>query len=216
MTLSKLFSRCVHHTYTTAPDSVDYALDRVGSHMYIYFEASDGVVDWLRNLDFPAAAYSRNGKTAWYAHRGFLTAWKSLIPRIKPLVTDPTVKQATVVGYSHGAALAVFCHEYVWYHRPDLRDRLDGYGFGCPRVLWGRRPSEITERWARFTVIRNLDDIVTHVPPRVLGYFHVGQMLEIGEAGKYSAVDAHRPENIRRELWVYERGAALTMQAVES
>jgi hypothetical protein len=55
-------------------------------------------------------------------------------------------------------------------------------------------------RWERFTVIRNIDDIVTHLPPRALGYTHVGHVLEIGEKGTYSRVDAHRPENILAEL----------------
>ncbi len=205
MTLSALFARCVNRSYIHTPTSADYAYDRVGNHLYIYFQDSDGVVDWIRNLDFPAAAYRRDGKTVWYAHRGFLEVWRTLIPRVEPLFSDPSVKRVTVVGYSHGAALAVFCHEYVWYHRPNLRDSLEGYGFGCPRVLWGKSVSDLRARWERFTVIRNLDDIVTHVPPRVWGYYHVGKMLEIGEAGKYSAVDAHRAEAIRRELRVYER-----------
>ena len=206
MTLTALFSRCVNHSYIHTSTSADYAYDRVGNHLYIYFQDSDGAVDWIRNLDFPASAYKRNGRNVFYAHRGFLSVWKSLIPQMERLVTDPTLKRVTVVGYSHGAALAVLCHEYVWYHRPDLRNSLDGYGFGCPRVLWGQRPDEITGRWAAFTVIRNLNDLVTHVPPSVWGYYHVGKMMEIGKAGKYSAIDAHRSENIRKELWDYEHG----------
>ena len=103
-------------------------------------------------------------------------------------------------SYSHGAALAVLCHEYVWYNRPDLRDRICGYGFGCPRVFWGFRTKKRMQRWKRFTVIRNVDDIVTHVPLAIWGYSHVGSMIKIGEKGKYSPVDAHRPENIMAEL----------------
>lgn len=204
MTLSKLFFRCVNRSYIHTPPSADYAFDRVNNNLTLYFQDSDGIVDWLHNLNFPANAYLREGETVWYAHRGFLTVWESLVPRIYPLVADPHIQRITVAGYSHGAALAIFCHEYVWFHRPDLRDRLDGYGFGCPRVLWGRPGSDLRARWETFTVVRNLDDLVTHLPPRILGYHHVGRMLEIGEAGKYSAVDAHRPENIRRELRAYE------------
>ena len=55
------------------------------------------------------------------------------------------------------------------------------------------------------TVVRNIDDIVTHLPPKILGFTHVGKMLEIGKRGKYSSVDAHRPENIMRELLEYEK-----------
>ena len=204
MTLSRLFSRCVNRDYIRTPLSADYAFDLVGNRLTVYFQDSDGAVDWAHNLDFPAAAYRRNGKTVWYAHRGFLKVWTSLIPRVESLINDVNVKEITVVGYSHGAALAVFCHEYAWYHRPDLRNTLVGYGFGCPRVVWGNLPGDVSDRWAGFTVIRNRNDLVTHLPPKAFGYRHVGNLLEIGRKGKYSAIDAHRPENIRRELRAYE------------
>ncbi len=204
MTLSRLFARCVNRSYLRTPESADYAYDLAEARLTIYFQDSDGAVDWLRNLDFPAAAYRREGKTAWYAHRGFLQVWNTLIPRMEPLILDPNVRQITVVGYSHGAALAVFCHEYVRYHRPELGQTLTGYGFGCPRVVWGTVPADVADRWKGFTVIRNRDDVVTHLPPSVLGYRHVGALLEIGEKGKYAPLDAHRPESIRRELLAYE------------
>ena len=207
MTLTALFSRCVSRSYIRTPDCTDYAFDLAGKRLTIYFQDSDGMVDWLRNLDFPAAAYKREGETIWYAHRGFLRVWNTLIPRIDPLLADTRVESVTAVGYSHGAALAVFCHEYAWYLRPDLRETLTGYGFGCPRVVWGPLSDEAAARWQGFTVIRNREDAVTYLPPAILGYRHVGKILEIGEKGKYTPVDAHRPENIRRELYAYETSA---------
>ena len=87
----------------------------------------------------------------------------------------------------------------------DLRDNLYSYGFGCPRVLWGSKTKEIINRWEKFTVVRNIDDIVTHLPPKILGYFHVGNLLEIGKKGKYSKVDAHKSENILIELKEYQK-----------
>ena len=126
--------------------------------------------------------------------------WESILPYLEKEIADRTVRRIVTVGYSHGAALAVFCHEYAWDTRPDLREEIEGYGFGCPRVYWGVRVPWLMRRWERFTVIRNSGDVVTHVPPAALGYSHVGKMLEIGEVGKYSPVDAHRPENILTEL----------------
>ena len=102
----------------------------------------------------------------------------------------------------------MLCHEYVWFRRPDLRETLEGYGFGCPRVFWGLRTWELMRRWERFRVIRNVDDIVTHLPPVWLGYSHVGSLLEIGERGKYTAIDAHRPQNILAELKAAEKETA--------
>ena len=109
-----------------------------------------------------------------------------------------------MVGYSHGAALAALCHEYVWFNRPDLRDSLEGYGFGCPRVFWGVKRQVSRARWEKFLVVRNIDDVVTHLPPAALGFSHVGELLEIGQRGKYGMIAAHRPENILTELRNYE------------
>jgi hypothetical protein len=82
---------------------------------------------------------------------------------------------------------------------------LEGYGFGAPRVIWGAVSEKIKSRWANFTVIRNIDDAVTHLPPAFFGYFHVGKMIEIGKKGKYGKIEAHLPQNIEKELLIYER-----------
>lgn len=200
MDLEALFRACIGARYRHVENAGDYAIDRTGDSVRIFFEGSNGAEDWLNNFDFPAKAYEDMGAGRWFAHRGFLSVWKAIEPYIAPTVVDLSVGQITVVGFSHGAALAVLCHEYVWYHRPDLRDRLTGYGFGCPRVIWGMLTPRRRARWETFTVVRNLDDIVTHVPPSAIGYTHVGTLLEIGTRGRYSSVDAHRPENYIREL----------------
>lgn len=204
MRLSVLFEKCLNVEYLHSPDGGDYAIERIGSTLYIYLEHSNGDEDWKNNMDFPALPYKRMGKTVWFAHRGFLKVWKSMEPYLTDVIMDASVQKIVTVGYSHGAALAVLCHEYVWFHRLDLRNAIEGYGFGCPRVIWGKLHGGRQERWRHFTVIRNLDDVVTHLPPVFLGYTHVGELLEIGERGKYSAVDAHREENILKELQIRE------------
>ena len=93
----------------------------------------------------------------------------------------------------------MLCHEYVYFNRPDLRNKLSGYGFGAPRVIW--KPSEdIAGRWQNFTGVRNPDDAVTHLPPAFLGYRHMGSVIDISPKGSYSPIDAHREENILNEL----------------
>lgn len=204
MQLSSLFWECLHIPYSAAGCCANYALRRQGDSLYIFFEKSSGAIDWKSNLDFPAAAYRRTDGSVWYAHRGFLAVWREIEPVLAPGIADRTVKSIVITGYSHGAAVALLCHEYIWYHRPDLREALTGFGFGCPRVLWGKRNGELLRRWEQFTVIRNIDDIVTHLPPFLLGYSHVGALLKIGKKGKYSPTDAHKAENILTELKEYE------------
>ena len=200
MKLSELFERCCRADYQQVGHAADFAIEREGNTLYLYFQPSRGCEDWENNLDFPAKPYARMGDGCWFAHRGFLRVWQSAQGALAPVILDPAVRNMVIVGYSHGAALAVFCHEYVWFHRPDLRRKLKGYGFGCPRVVWGVLPKEVKERWANFTVVRNVDDVVTHLPPASLGYRHVGKLLEIGAKGRYSDWDAHREENILKEL----------------
>ena len=200
MRLSQLFERCLGADYVTLENSADVALEWTGDTLYIYLESSNGGEDWRNNLDFPTVPYRHTDGTAWRAHRGFVRVWKTVEDYLAPYVADPTLESITTVGFSHGGALAVLCHEYIWYHRPELRERIEGYGFGAPRVVWGVYGQNFLSRWERFTLVRNIDDIVTHLPPRALGYTHVGKLLEIGEKGRYSRVDAHRPENILAEL----------------
>lgn len=200
MTLSKLFVQCLQVPYEKAGVSANYALKREGRTLYIFFQDSDGKNDWLRNLDFPVKAYKRMGKTAWFAHRGFLKTWKEVEPALAEEIADNRYQEIVTAGYSHGGALAALCLEYVWYHRPDLRERISGYGFGAPRVFWGIKSPSLKKRWANFTVIRNVDDFITHLPPAFLGFTHIGNMLKIGKRGKYSGIEAHYAENILREL----------------
>lgn len=210
MLLSELFSRCLSIPYVSVGSSADLALDRTNDTLTIYFQHSRGEQDWQKNLNFPARAYPRSEGIAWYVHRGFLSLWQEIEPYVAALLRQERTRTIAVCGYSHGAALAALCHEYIWYHAPQQRDRLRGYGFGSPRLLWGPRPTQLLQRWEHFTVIRNLDDVVTHLPPRLLGYSHVGKLLEIGQRGAYSAAEAHTAQNILAALKQYENASPPT------
>ena len=159
----------------------DYLIRRYGDTLYLLFEWSQGQEDWRSNFNFPAKPYRDMGVT-WYCHRGFLAVWKAIEPHVRGAIMDSTVRRVYVVGYSHGAAIATLAHEYVWFHRPDLRDRLEGYGFGCPRCYWGFRVRrDLRERWRTFYPIRNGNDLVTHLPPRLFGFVHVSRVRHIGD-----------------------------------
>lgn len=204
MKLSRLLSKCISIPYSQVGISASYAVKKDRGTLYIFFEDSEGKNDWKINLNFPAKPYKRMGKTVWFAHRGFSNEWKEIEGVLAEDIAAKNVRKVVISGYSHGAAIALLCHEYVWYNRPDLREAIEGYGFGCPRVIWGMIGPSVKRRWARFTVVRNIDDFVTHLPPSFWGYTHVGKMLEVGEKGKYSPIEAHYAKNILTELQLYE------------
>ena len=196
--LKDLFKKILTAKYIHIEEqTASYYAERNGDTLYILFEWSNGKTDWLNNFDFPAKPY-RYMRDKWYAHRGFLRVWKAIEPQLAYEVFDLRVKNIIIGGYSHGAALAVLCHEYCKYNRPDLH--IEGYGFGCPRVVWGFLRKNVKKRFEGFTVIRNGNDIVTKVPPKILGYRHIGNMLEIGQDKGYKPIESHYPENYEREL----------------
>ena len=209
--LSELFTSCLNAEYVNVGDGGSFSIEVRGDALYIFFEKSKGIVDWHSNLDFGAVLHSELGREAravtpykrmdekWYCHGGFLRVWRSVLPYLEWALLDLRFGEIVTVGYSHGAALALLCHEYLWFNRRDLRGKITGYGFGCPRVIYGRVPKE-KERWKDFYVIRNYDDIVTHLPPRSFGFRHVGRMITVGGIGRYSRIDAHRKESYMSSL----------------
>ena len=196
MRLSELFTKCLTRRYEEAPGEVNYALESEGETLQIYFEASRGLADWKRNVSFPAKAYSGASGT-WYAHYGFLHAWRAVRPLILARLRREPPRAIVLVGYSQGAAIATLCYGDLYDRRAVAPSSLFCYAFASPRVLWGRVDEE---RWRGLTVIRNLDDLVTHLPPSALGFRHVGRLLEIGERGRYGRLEAHTPEAMLREL----------------
>lgn len=203
--LSELFEKCLTAQYVHTEQGGDYAFLWEDGTLYLLFQWSNGCEDWKNNLDFPAASYREMGRR-FYCHRGFLRVWQAILPHIEPTLRTVRPQRLVLVGYSHGAALAVLAHEYIWFHRPDLRERLWGYGFGCPRCLWGRLPRDIAGRWERFLPVRNGRDLVTHLPPAILLYRHPQKPLQVGQGGRLSPIDAHRPENYRSALARYDAG----------
>jgi hypothetical protein len=201
--------------YQEVGDHVNYAFEERGDTLYIYFEPSNGKEDWLNNFDFwkedkdPLTPY-KDMEIQYKVHGGFLKCWKQVEDIIIEKITEQAAgypegayrwKTIVVVGYSHGGALAFFGHECCWYHRPDIRDNIWTIAFDAPRVYAGYwiKPS-LARRWDQFYLFRNGRDIVTHVPPYIFGFKHVGHKIKIGKNQKVNAIDAHRPENIRPSL----------------
>ena len=76
MKLSQLFYNCAYVVdYKQVGDSVNYAFveDAKESTLYIYFQGSNSITDWVRNFMFPAKPY-KDMVLPYRVHRGFLAA----------------------------------------------------------------------------------------------------------------------------------------------
>lgn len=183
------FLNCLNNKYIVVENDGSYMLEREGGKLTIYFECSNGNIDWKNNFNFPAKPY-RDMKNLWFCHRGFLTVWKSIEPHITADIFDLSVNEIEIIGYSHGAAIAQLCYEYVKFNRPDVA--VSGVGFGAPRIFWGFARKAVRERFRGFVVVRNGKDIVTHVPPVLFGFKHICEVLSIGES--IGLIKDHTPE----------------------
>ena len=203
MTLTELFKKTIYAKYIQLEEqTASYLAEEDGDTLYIYFQGSNGETDWCNNFDFPAKPY-RDMKNLWFAHRGFLRVWKVIEPYLAPLVCNQKFKHIIISGYSHGGALALLCHEYCKFNRPEAE--VESYGFDAPRVVWGFFGKTVKRRFEGFTIIRNCCDIVTHLPPILFGFTHVGKMIHIGKNKKYNPIESHNGLNILKELEEYEK-----------
>ena len=197
--LFELFEACLAANYRHVEEDASFCVKRENDRVTVFFEKSNGKRDWRNNFSFSARPY-RDMKEVWFCHRGFMKVFRALLSYLEPIFLDESVKSFCLVGYSHGAALALLAQEYILYHRPELQGSVEGYGFGCPRVIAGYIPDSLKERLKGFTVIRNLDDIVTHLPPRIFGYSHITKPLTVGKRGRYSMIAAHFESSYACEL----------------
>lgn len=184
-------------------NSGTYYTIKVETTLYVYFQGSSGKVDWYNNFDFPIRPYTpdkASNDISWYCHKGFLKVWKSILGQIKEQLLDTEIKEIVIFGYSHGAAIATLCHEWCSYNRKDIK--LTGFALEPPRVYWGSKKNlnKIKNRWNNFYFIRNCNDIVTHVPPKLFGYKHVVEPFLIGEKGEFNCFEAHDGRCIVRAL----------------
>lgn len=215
MNLIQLFNICNdrRHDYTTVTPAnkkyeVDYKFVEEGDTLYIYFEPSDGDIDWRVNFSYWRKPY-KDMAVRYRVHGGFLESWKLIHDIVKAKITEARDgayrwNRIVTVGYSHGGALAVLCHECAWFEREDLREKegaLVGISFDGPRVyagLWIK--GALKQRWAQFYVFRNHSDIVTHLPPVIFFFRHVGNKVKMKVGKNPGLIKAHYPDEICKGL----------------
>jgi hypothetical protein len=161
-----------------AGNKTHYGIMTQDNVLYLVFEGSVQPEDWRYNFRFWVKPYKRMQHT-WYAHAGFVEAWKLAHDQIHKDVTDllfmSKLDTIVITGYSHGAALATLAHEYFAYHGYNVKT----VAFAGPRVMWFPTRA-VLSRLADFRMVGLHGDIVTYAPPALFGYRHVN-LQRIGE-----------------------------------
>ena len=192
MTALELFNRVTSGPWNTVGKDVQFRVqDRT-----LFFQCSNGKVDWLRNFNFPKSVY-KEMPTPFRAHSGFLAAWHDCRDIVMRYEFD------RIVGYSHGAALALFAHEDCIFHNIQV----DTIVFGCPRVF-APLPESVRYRFSGVTRYTSKGDVVTTVPPKSFGFEHVGREIVLTgsirkeEVSWISYLSHHSPSVYRQRLAV--------------
>lgn len=149
----------------------------------LVFPPTVSKLDWAQNFSFLAVPYKGMDKK-WKAHSGFLSKYKSIQENVINLTRN--YLDIMIVGFSQGAALATLAHEDLSFNFPMKKIRT--VVFGSPRVVSWNAPKE---RWKDLIRVVNGNDIVTHIPPFMLGYSHVGKKFQIGNWNKFPNVKDH-------------------------
>lgn len=205
--LVKLFNKVLNAKYITIGDDVNYAFVEEHKTLYILFEWSSSKSDWLNNFSFKKKPY-KDMAIPYRVHGGFLKCWKTIEDIVIEKITEidestGNYKYDTIycAGWSHGGALTMFCHECVWYHRPDIRENCFSVSFEGPRVYGGYKiKPELRERWVHFFEVINDKDIVTHVPLKIMGFTHVGNIIHIGRDAGYGLIGSHYDDKIMKSI----------------
>jgi len=180
---------------------VEYAIHRDGTDtLTIVFRGTDSARDWRSNFMFAKKVIPYgNAASPVRVHEGFLKAYKSpqVRDRILPLIGGHT-KKVRITGHSRGAALAALCALDVHYHYPQCC--LQVLLFGCPRVGNRAFADSYNRRIFQTFNVRNGGDLVTHLPPALLGYRHVGVRLRVGKHSWLLSARDHTPRRYYASL----------------
>ena len=151
----------------------------------VTFRGTESRTDWKNNLDFVLSeGYGGRGdELQGRVHRGFSQALDSVWGQVKRIINQFQNQGQTlwITGHSLGAALATLAVSRLVLGEDKPVGGL--YTFGSPRVgdrVFSQNFNNLFKGQS-FRLV-NHTDIVTRVPPRQMGYSHVGTFLYFSDS----------------------------------
>lgn len=151
--------------------------------VYILFQETDGMSDWVQNLSFTKRKY---GKLKF--HHGFYELYDLMRDDVISFVESlPLNKTLVVSGWSQGAAIAQIAVQDIYYHTGRKSILVS---FGTPMAIYGRK----TRDACREAVIEayeycNKSDIVAYQPPFPMWY-HIRRV----NVGRFGIIKIFKPQ----------------------
>ena len=165
------------HVLPVEEGNTEAALVEHEEYLCMVFRGTDEIMDWIDNIKaFPTKELFGE------FHKGFWDAteeiWHHLYEKYQERYRE-NKRPLFITGHSLGGAMAtIAAARLVHIDKPFI----SVYTFGQPRVMKQDTArtfnSECKTRFFRF---QNNNDIVPRVPPRLMGYSHVGSILYISE-----------------------------------
>jgi hypothetical protein len=136
--------------------------------IYVVFRGSENLLNWVDHTKFiktPAEDICKGCEV----HQGWYNNYLNLKLQLTKLLSE--FKQShnvaiTFTGHSYGAALATLAYADL---KKSLKNPTSLYTFGSPRV--GNK--EFADHTFNFRIVYG-NDLVTDLPPKILGYVHSG------------------------------------------
>lgn len=167
---------------------------RVDDTFLVAFAATKTRGNWFTNFTFPKKVVPYLGTNPRIrVHRGWLAAYKTSVRAIVlGRAQRSGCRKMVVTGFSMGGALAVLSAVDLQYN---LGVEVASVTFGAPRVGNRRFRDSFNRRVPDSIRVINGGDIVTRVPPWILGFRHTGTADRFGPSCPLRvSVRDHLPE----------------------
>jgi triacylglycerol lipase len=154
--------------------------DRDGAQAYRFQNKHDLVIacrgtqpTQFSDIAADLKAYPVKSETVSRVHRGFKSEVDDLWPMVLEDITRTVNKDNKLwfTGHSLGAAMATIMASRCFYEK-SIRDPEELYTYGSPRAGWPGYVKTMAVKHHRWV---NNNDIVTTVPPSLIGYKHDGE-----------------------------------------
>ena len=157
--------------------------------IYISFRGSSSLLNWIDDLRIRKIPYDSYPECNCTVHNGFYKATLNLIPQvinsILILKKKTGYKKIIVTGHSLGAAVCQLTAMELKNHKSISLMSIIIYNFGQPRI-GDVKYSDFVNEHTKNSLYRytHYKDIVPHIPPREMEYYHSCNEIYENEKGE--------------------------------